>query len=108
MCASGGILQAKVDKLLGDIEVVKAYIDDILVLGKYIFENHIKQMRIISERLHTAGLKSNAPKYSFGLKEIPYLCYVITRKGIEPNPKKVQGIMDIGRPYTITEARSLI
>ena len=41
MCASGDIFQANVDKLLGDIEDVKTYIDDILVLGKYIFENHI-------------------------------------------------------------------
>ena len=34
MCASGYILQYKVDKLLSDIEVVKGYIDDILVLRK--------------------------------------------------------------------------
>ena len=37
MCASGGIFQAKVDELLGDIKGVKTYIDDILVLGKDIF-----------------------------------------------------------------------
>ena len=35
MCASGDIFQAKVDKLLGDIEDVKTYIYDILVLRKY-------------------------------------------------------------------------
>ena len=34
MCASGDIFQAKVDKLLGDIEGVRTYIDDILVLRK--------------------------------------------------------------------------
>ena len=55
-----------------------------------------------------AGLKFNAHKCSFGLKEIPYLGYVITREGIKPDPKKVQGIMDIGRLSTTTEARSLI
>ena len=33
MCASRDISQAKVDELLGDIEGVKTYIDDILVLG---------------------------------------------------------------------------
>ena len=47
------------------------------------------------------------PKCSFGFREIPYLGYVITRKGIKPNPKKVQGIMVIGRPSTTTEARNL-
>ena len=52
--------------------------------------------------------KSYAPKCSFGLKGIPYLGYVTTREGIKPDPKKFQGIMDIGRPATTTEARALI
>ena len=34
MCASGDIFQAKVDELLGDIEGVKTYTDDILILSK--------------------------------------------------------------------------
>ena len=34
MCALGDILQSKLDELLGDIEGVKAYTDDILVLSK--------------------------------------------------------------------------
>ena len=96
MCDSGDILQAKVDEILGYIEGVMTYTNDILVLGKYIFENHIKQMRIIFGRLRAAGLKVNAPKCSFGLNDIPYIGYVITREGIKPDPQKVQGIMDIG------------
>ena len=46
------------------------------------------------------------PKCSFGLKDIPYLGYVITREGIKYDMKKVQGIMDIGRPTTMTEERT--
>ena len=72
------------------------------------FEKHIYQLRIIFGRLRAAGLKCNAPKCSFGLKDIPYLVYVITREGIKPDPEKVQGIMDLGRPATTTEARALI
>ena len=53
-------------------------------------------------------LKVNAPKCSFGLKDIPYLGYVITREGIKPGLKKVQGIMYIVLPYTTTEVRALI
>ena len=89
MCASGDIVQAKVEKLRGDIEGVKRYIDDILVLSKDIFDNHINQLIIIFGRLRAAGLKGNAPKWSCGLKEITYLGYVITREYIKPDPKKV-------------------
>ena len=89
ICALGNIFLSKVDKLLGDIKGVKRYIDDTLVLSKYSFEKHKDQPRIIFGRLRAAGLKVNAPKCSFGLKEINYLCYVITREGIKPDPKKL-------------------
>ena len=103
MCASGGILQAKLGKLISDIEGVKTYIGDILVLSKDSFDKHIDQLIIIFVRLHSAGLKVNANKCSFGLKEIPYLCYVITMEIIKPDPNKVQEIMDLRKPATTTE-----
>ena len=108
MCASGDILQDKIDKLLDKTEGVKTYIDDILILRKYCFRNHIEQLIMKFGRLCAARLKVNAPKCSFGLKEIPYLGYVITREGIKTDPKKVQGITNLGRPATTTEERSLM
>ena len=105
ICNSRYILQAKVDKILGDIEGAKTYIDDILVLIKDCFMNHIEQLRIIFRRFCSPGLKANATKCSFGLKEIPYLVYVITREGIKPDPKKVIGIMDLRRSATTSEAQ---
>ena len=100
MCASEDIFQAKVDDLIGDTKDAKTYINDILVLIKDCFTQHIEKLRIIFKRLRTSDLKLNAPKCSFGLKDIPYLGFVITREGIKPNPKKLQEIIDIGRPTT--------
>ena len=54
-------------------------------------------MRMIFGRLRAEGLKFNAPKYSFSLRYISYLCYVIKMEGVNSDPKKVQGIMDIRR-----------
>ena len=62
MCASVYIFQAKLDKLLGDIEGVKNYIGNILVLIKDYFRNHIEQLITIFDRLRAAGIKSNEPK----------------------------------------------
>ena len=58
MWASGDIFQSKVDELLGDIEGVKMYINDIIVLGKDRFEKHIDQLIIIFGRFCAAGLKN--------------------------------------------------
>ena len=96
MCASGDIFQSKVDEVLGDIESNKVYIDDILILIKDCFTNQIEQQRTIFCKLRASGLKVNAPKCNFGLKDIIYLGCVITREGIKLDPNKVQGIMDIG------------
>ena len=95
---------AKVNKLLGDIEGVKAYIDNILILNKGTFAEHREQLRICFSCILKAGFKTNANKCSFGLKEIPYLGYVITRGGI----KKNQGIMYLQRPKTTTNCINLI
>ena len=78
------------------------YINDILVLSKDLFRKHIGSMIIIFVRLLHAGLKVNETKCSLGLKDIPYLGHVITRGGIKTETKKVQGIMDLGRPATTT------
>ena len=108
MCASGDIFQAELDELLSDIKGVNIHIDDMIALIKDFFSNHIEQLRIIFFRLRAAGFKVDYPKCSFGLKDIPYLGYTLTREGIEPNLKKLQGIMDIGRPATTTGVPALI
>ena len=108
MCISEDIFQAKLDDLLGDIEGVKTYIYDILVLIKDSFKKHIEHLRIIFGRLRAAGLTVNAHTCSFGLKDIRYLGYTITKEGIKPEPKKVKDIMDLWRPVTTTEAWALI
>ena len=57
MCASGDIFQANVDELLGDIEGVKTYFGDILVLSKDSFKKYIEQIQMIFVRRRAAGLK---------------------------------------------------
>ena len=108
MCASGEIFQAKVDDIIGDINGSKTYIDNLLVLVKGIFSQHIDKLIFLFNRLWAAGLKVNAPKCKFGLNEIPYLVYIVIREGIKSDPKKLQVIMDIGYPTKTTEAQSLI
>ena len=58
--------------------------------------------------MRDAGLKVIDPKCSFGLKDTTYLGYVITKEVIKYELKKVQGIMNLGRPTTKTEVRALI
>ena len=108
MCASGDILQAKVDTMLGYSKGVNTYIDGILFLSKERFYKHIYQLSKIYCRLGATGLKQNSPKLSCGLKDSTYLGYLIIWRGINPNQKKVQWNMYTGRINTTTGSQSLI
>jgi hypothetical protein len=55
MCYSGDIFQAKVDQLLGDIEGVKTYIDDILVISKGSFDDHLNSWILVSKEFKKLG-----------------------------------------------------
>ena len=79
---SPDIFQAKIYELLGDIEGTKAYIDDILVIKKGNYDEHLVQLDEVFRRCQRANIKINAGKCRFGLKEIDYLGYIITPTGI--------------------------
>ena len=89
MVISGDVFQSKVYDLIGNIEGIRTCIDNILCIGKGTFNEHLNQLEEIFWRYKKAGLKVNASKYSFGLKEIPYLGYIISIDGLKPDPKKV-------------------
>ncbi|GFH50707.1 hypothetical protein CTEN210_07183 [Chaetoceros tenuissimus] len=108
MVVSGDVFQSKIYDLIGDIEGVRTYIDDILCIGTGTFDEHLSQLEEIFQRFENAGLKVNASKCSFGLQEIPYLGYIISKEGLRPDPKKVQGIVDLHKPQTAKEMKSLI
>ena len=52
MGTSEDILQAKEDNIIGESGVVNTYIDDILVLSKYIFPKHIENLIVVFYRLN--------------------------------------------------------
>jgi hypothetical protein len=94
------IFQSKIARLLGDLEFVKAYLDDCLIVTKSTVEDHLELQKRI--------LKVNASKSSFAVGELEYLGYVITREGIKPNPKKIQAILNLERPKTKCDVHHLI
>ena len=66
VCNIPNIFQEKISKLFDGFDMVRAYIDDVLVTTKNKFEDHLKALDRILQRLAEAGLKVNAEKYFFG------------------------------------------
>jgi len=57
LCNSPDIFQEKMGELMADLEFVHAYIDDLLILTKVSWEQHLTQLCIVFQRLQDAGLK---------------------------------------------------
>lgn len=105
---SGDVFQSRVMDLLGAIEGIRCYIDDVLCITKGSFEEHLERLEQVFVKLDSVGLRVNPKKSNFGMTEVKYLGYVISRDGIKPDSKKIQGILDMERPKTVTEMKALI
>ncbi len=108
LCNSADIFQEKMSELLSGLDTVRVYIDNILHVSKGTFEEHLKVLDDVFARLRQSGLKVNATKSNFGQHKLDYLGYHITRTGITPIAKKVQGIINIQAPKTRKELRGFI
>ena len=105
---SSDVFQAKVMELLGHINGLRCYLDDVLAMTCGTFAEHLQQLRLCFEKLREAGLKVNIKKCNFGVTEVKYLGYIITREGIKPDPKKIQAIVDLARPTTVTDMKGFL
>ena len=81
------IFQNVMTKLTQDMEYVKAYLDDLLILTNKSFNDHLTKLEMVLARLSTAGMIINASKSKFFVEQIEYLGYWITIKGIQTSPK---------------------
>ena len=68
-----------------------AYLDDIIIFSRTL-EEHLKHIEIIFQKLKAAGLKLKESKCDFFKSEIHYLGHLISDKGIQPLPEKLDTI----------------
>jgi RNase H-like domain found in reverse transcriptase/Reverse transcriptase (RNA-dependent DNA polymerase)/Integrase zinc binding domain/Retroviral aspartyl protease len=108
LCNSPDIFQEKMSILMADLEYVRAYIDDLLILTRGSFLDHLQKLHIVLSRLEKAGLKINAKKSFFAQDQLEYLGYWITRQGIQPSQKKVEAIQAIQTPSNKRDLRRFI
>jgi len=68
LCNSPDIFQEKMSTLFHDLENVRAYINDLLVLATGTWEEHLVQLEEVLIRLQKSGLKVNAKKSFFWMQ----------------------------------------
>jgi Reverse transcriptase (RNA-dependent DNA polymerase) len=60
-------------KLIQDLEYVKTYLDDLLILTNSSFADHLTKLEMVLGRLSTAGTRVNASKSKLFAEQIEYI-----------------------------------
>ena len=87
---------------LQELDGVRVFMDDIIIWGSS-QEEHDIRVHVVLSKLSQIGLKLNSTKCYYRMKEITYLGDVISEKGVQPDPQKVQGILDLRKPCSIED-----
>jgi hypothetical protein len=81
-----------------------AYADDIVIKSKK-RQDHISDLQETFSNLRKRNLKLNPEKCTFGVQKEKILSCIVSAKGIDPNPDKVQGILNMRIPKNIKDVK---
>ena len=99
--------QLLINKVLMDCSsFAMGYLDDIIIFSKT--EEHLQHLEEIFVRLRKFGLKMKCEKCSFFKKHIQYLGHLVSEKGFEPLPEKLESIRKMPAPRTAKEVKQFL
>ena len=96
LCNPPATFERLMEKVLSGLHwrTCLVYLDDIIVCGKT-FEDMLKNLGEVFDRLETPGLKLKAKKCQLFLKRVNYIGHVISTEGISTDPTKVDMIKEL-------------
>ena len=94
---------------LGDLNLnwCIIYLDDAIIFSKTPKE-HIQRLRGVFQKLWEAGLKLKPTKCKFFRTRISYLGHIVSKDGIQTDPKNVKAIKNWPIPTSVTDVRSFL
>lgn len=103
-------LQRTMEKVLGSIlhqGDAHVYLDDMIVASST-FDDHIKTLNLIFEKLNAVGFRINIEKCEFCRSSLKFLGFVVDDQGLRTDPEKVEAITRFRTPTNTTEVKRLI
>ena len=88
-------------------EICLLYLDDIIVKSAT-FEGHIENLKLIFDRLRSAGLKLSPKKCHLFKEKVSFLGHVVSKDGISTDPDKIKAVLNWPVPKTLTQLRSFL
>ncbi|KAM7281410.1 uncharacterized protein ISCGN_005791, partial [Ixodes scapularis] len=101
------IFQRYMEELLQGLEGVQVFLDDILVGGKDEAE-HNTRLQAVLQRIQDDGVRLKRDKCVFGVDEVVFLGYKVSKAGIQPTDDKVKAIHGAPEPKCKKELQAFL
>ncbi|GFU51231.1 retrovirus-related Pol polyprotein from transposon 17.6 [Trichonephila clavipes] len=88
-------------------EACLVYLDDIIIVGRS-FEEHLKNIRRVLQKLKEANLKLSPSKCHLFRREVTYLGHIISAEGVRTDPDKISAVKDWNCPTDVHQLRSFL
>ncbi|XP_019197405.1 PREDICTED: uncharacterized protein LOC109191268 [Ipomoea nil] len=85
---------------------MEAYVDDMIVKSAEA-DTHVSDLDEVFSIMQRYDLRLNPKKCTFGVHGGKFLGYMVSKRGIEPNPDKVRAILDMEPPRSLREVQRL-
>ena len=95
------MLMTKVLKEL-NWKITLVYIDDLLIFSNN-FEEHLKHLELVFDKLKQANLTLNPSKCHFAKEEVNYLGHILSKSGIQVNPEKISAVSTFPVPKNVKQ-----
>lgn len=86
---------------------VFVYLDDIVIATETLDE-HLRLLGIVADRLKNANLTISLEKSRFCRRQVMYLGYLLTERGVSIDRSRIRPILDYARPRSIKDIRRLM
>ena len=83
------------------------YLDDIIIFSPT-FEQHLKHLEAVFQRLTDAGLTINPSKCQFCVPEVKYLGHLVSAAGVRTSPEYNEAVRSFARPTTARQVKQFI
>ena len=93
------IFQQKMNYLFRGFGFIREYIDDMLILTKGYWADHIQRLELTLNKLKVKGLKCYIERSFFRQTKMEYLGFWVTRNGVKPINKNIEAIKKYGATY---------
>ena len=105
MCNSLDIFQDNISKFFEGFYTICAYIDNVLIINKYDFADHLTKLQKFLQKIAEVGLKLNPEKSFLRQKETDYLNLWMSKNGERTLSSKVYDIQEIDVPTEVHDIR---